>query len=167
MSKRSQWTIFYLLPVLLWMSLVFTASTESGDDKHTRGLILQVFTFFMPNQVHSWSPTTVDAVDFYTRKTAHVTEYLVLTLLAVRAAQFLLPQQKRRAAYLAWCIGFLYACTDEYHQTFVPTRTGQFKDVLVDSIGITLALGCVLLWIRRQPHSPSIQSTKGDSTHAS
>ncbi len=34
---------------------------------------------------------------------------------------------------------FLYACTDEFHQTFVPGRSGQFTDVLVDTSGAILA----------------------------
>ena len=41
----------------------------------------------------------------------------------------------------ALSICFIYACTDEYHQTFVSGRTGQFTDSLIDTFGGTL--GCL------------------------
>ena len=65
------------------------------------------------------------------RKSAHVTEYFLLTLLWLRALR---REDFAAAAALA------YACTDEYHQTFVFGRHGTPVDVLIDSIGITLAI---------------------------
>jgi VanZ family protein len=46
---------------------------------------------------------------------------------------------------VAAAISLAYACTDEYHQSFVETRHGTPVDVVIDSIGIALAA----LWLRR------------------
>ena len=42
-------------------------------------------------------------------------------------------------------IGFLYACSDEFHQLFVPGRTAKFTDVLIDTSGVIV--GSILIFI--------------------
>ena len=37
-------------------------------------------------------------------------------------------------------LAFVFACTDEFHQLFVPDRSGKFTDVLIDSVGITVGV---------------------------
>ena len=41
--------------------------------------------------------------------------------------------------------GFIYACSDEFHQAFVPGRVGQFSDVLIDMIGVLVGVISVRL----------------------
>jgi VanZ family protein len=45
---------------------------------------------------------------------------------------------------LALGLAAFYACTDEFHQTFVPSRQGSAWDVLLDTGGASL--GLLLLW---------------------
>ena len=45
----------------------------------------------------------------------------------------------------AWVVGTLYAASDEIHQLFVPGRSGQLRDVLLDSAGV--AAGILLAWM--------------------
>ena len=70
-------------------------------------------------------------------------------LLAVPSALFfrelLLERVPRRAVCCALVFCFLYACTDEYHQTFVPGRAGALKDVFVDLAGAAFGLVLVLI----------------------
>lgn len=85
--------------------------------------------------------------DFLLRKVAHVSEYLVLTLLVHRALRLttgLMVSQR-----LAWAaaLSFLYAVSDEIHQLFISGRQGTPADVAIDSLGIALA--AVWLWRRR------------------
>ena len=70
--------------------------------------------------------------DFVGRKIVHVTEYGLLWWLWCRAFAF------RRPA-LAAIITLAYAAGDELHQTFVHGRHGTPVDVLIDSIGMTIA----------------------------
>ena len=74
--------------------------------------------------------------DVALRKLAHVTEYAVLTFLWWRALRGL---GAGRPLLAAIAVSFGYACTDEFHQTFVDGRRGTPVDVLIDSIGIAIA----------------------------
>jgi hypothetical protein len=72
----------------------------------------------------------------------HVTEFFALTLVAGLALRcFGVGKWITGAAVLA----VLYACTDEWHQTFVPARGGRVTDVLIDCIGIGLA-ALLMVW---------------------
>jgi VanZ family protein len=71
------------------------------------------------------------AWDLLIKKLAHLLAYAVLALLAYVAT----------GRYsVAWGIAVLYAMSDEFHQTFIPGRNGTAVDVLIDSLGATLAL---------------------------
>jgi VanZ family protein len=74
--------------------------------------------------------------DLVLRKLAHMAEYAVLALLLLRAT----------GSY-AWAFGtaVAYACTDEFHQTFVRGRHGSPVDVAIDAVGALIGLG---LWRR-------------------
>ena len=71
-------------------------------------------------------------LDLVLRKTAHMTEYALLWFLLWRAFGY-------ERAGLAAAIAIAYACTDEFHQTFVDGRHGTPVDVLIDSTGVALA----------------------------
>ena len=83
------------------------------------------------------------------RKLSHMGEYSVLALLlwhAIRNSRIMVEHGwKWSQAALALALVFLYAGTDEFHQAFVPGRTGQFSDVMIDTAGG--ALGLALLWL--------------------
>ena len=56
----------------------------------------------------------------------------------------------RRPKLLYWLIGSFYAASDELHQLFVPGRSGEIKDVLLDSLGVLLGVLLLgLLWKAR------------------
>jgi VanZ family protein len=80
--------------------------------------------------------------DLLLKKAAHMIEYGILFLLLWQA----LP--RRPGVALAWALTVLYAASDEYHQTFVPGRNGQWLDVIVDGVGASLA--ALAVWMSRQ-----------------
>jgi VanZ family protein len=82
--------------------------------------------------------------DFILRKLAHVTVYAVLTILVYRALQLHLARPTH-AWLLVMLIAALYACSDEWHQTFVPGRVGSVRDVAIDGLGIMGALALASL----------------------
>src|SRR5262249_9657326 len=131
---------------LLWMLLIFSSSTRAGGPSNTQGLLQRVLTSLYPKEVATFSPEDWDHLNYIVRKIAHVTEYTVLTLLAVRAIQYGSPRLNRKALLGGFAISFLYACTDEFHQRFVPGRTPAFDDVLIDAIGMAVAAFGLLLW---------------------
>ena len=78
------------------------------------------------------------------RKFAHASEYFVLIILLIIALKTLNIRNKKIYIF-SILLCFLYACTDEYHQTFVNGRTGQLTDVLIDTIGGII--GCMFIII--------------------
>lgn len=84
------------------------------------------------------------AQDFLLRKLAHVFEFAVLTYFVYRAGA------DRRfswtALLVALMVAVLYACMDEWHQTWVAGREGTVRDVVIDGVGSAAAVG--LLWRR-------------------
>jgi len=88
--------------------------------------------------------------DVALRKLAHVTEYAVLTYLWWRALNGLGVDSALPAALV---ISVLYACTDEFHQTFIDGRNGTPVDVGIDAIGIAIA--ALVIYARRRIRGPS------------
>lgn len=74
--------------------------------------------------------------DLVLRKLAHMSAYALLTLLWWRA----LAPFTRKSLAAAALIAFLFAISDEYHQSFVDGRHGSPVDVGIDTIGIGLAI---------------------------
>lgn len=84
-----------------------------------------------------------ELLSFPVRKCAHMTEYTILfstLLLAVGGWR----QNRRRCLRTAFLLTVMYACTDEFHQLFVPGRAGRVTDVMIDSIGALVLT--VMLW---------------------
>ena len=77
------------------------------------------------------------------RKFAHMTVFGALGIFAWLSLPETEP--KWHQTLYAIAISYLYACFDEFHQTFVPERTGQFSDTLIDLIGILIGIGILLL----------------------
>lgn len=71
-------------------------------------------------------------------------EFTVLTLLLACAFDAL-----KRQPLFAGAIALVYAALDEWHQTFVPHRGGHISDVMIDGIGIVLAIG-LLFWLGKR-----------------
>lgn len=92
-----------------------------------------IFIFFMSSQPHV-KASEGPLINFLILKTFHATGYAMLTLSYAYALKDSLS--KRSLWYVAALLALIYACTDEYHQTFIPTRGGSIRDVGVDLIGV-------------------------------
>jgi VanZ family protein len=97
-------------------------------------LALMVLIFWLSDR--SDLDSGLGLLDFVLRKLAHATEFALLTLLWAWA----LRPVTRLNVPAAAMISLLYAVSDEYHQTFVEGRHGTSVDVLVDAIGVAIAL---------------------------
>ena len=130
------------LPVVLWMMLMFAASTDLLSSEHTSRYLVPFLRWLKPDI----SAATIAQIHFLIRKSAHVTEYAILTVLLWRAFRF-----HRRDARNVWpqgaialAVAIIFAATDEYHQAYVPTRGSSASDVMIDSCGA--AFGLVGRW---------------------
>ena len=118
MNRRNRTLLRAIAPVLL-MGVIFYFSAQSSSGDHP------------------WW-------DVILRKLGHVTGYALLTALWWWALRGVVG----RPLLIAVCIAFAYACTDEFHQTFVSGRTGTPVDVAIDSIG--MAIAALLIDLRRK-----------------
>lgn len=85
------------------------------------------------------SSAAIETVQLFVRKSAHVTEYAVLAALLLRGLR---AGAKARVwwATLALVAAVVYAALDEFHQSFVASRTASPRDVLIDSCGALIGL---------------------------
>ncbi len=137
--------LFYLLPLIIWMTLIFSASTGAGSSGHSFRLVMFLISFIREREI-SLTFDTLDSVNLILRKVAHISEYAILALLAARYIQFGASQLKRSTIFGSFVICVVYASIDELHQRFVPGRTGAVRDVLIDSTGALTALVLMGCW---------------------
>jgi VanZ family protein len=140
------------VPAALWYSLIWSFSSQPGDTSGDISVGLLEGALVSGGSDFSAADSTVQlAVDWllniYIRKAAHMFLFFVLTLLVWLALTRVLRQRPKRAAAAA-VLGVALAALDEYHQTLVPGRSGELRDVLVDSAGVLIALFLFLLpWL--------------------
>jgi VanZ family protein len=101
-----------------------------------------MFVIFLFSAQPSSDLPNFDWADWLVKKGGHMVGYALLALSCWRGLQF-----RRERWWLAWCLAVFYALTDEFHQSFVPTRSPSIWDVLVyDNLGALLALWFVRLY---------------------
>ena len=139
----------YWLPLLIWLGLIFVGSTSVMSAEHTSRYIGPFLLWLKPGM----SATAIWTILVVVRKCAHVIEYAVLALLLWRALRSV-PTLRTRTfvvfgAVLLGCA--LVAASDEFHQTFVKSRTPSVRDVLLDVGGGFLGLLICATFARRHP----------------
>ena len=133
-------------PVVAWACFVLFASSSSFSAPNTSRIIRPLLLWLFPEI----SEASLAYVHFLVRKAAHFAEYAVLALLAARAFRTSGREALRRRWWLAaFAVVACVALADEYHQSFLPSRTGTIYDSLLDMAGGATALACAALWTRR------------------
>jgi VanZ family protein len=118
--KTSKVLLFDWLPVALWCAFIFHLSSVS----HLR---------FLRND---WD-------DFVVRKIGHFFVFGFLARLVARALTDSTFWSWKKIFFSSLVFTMLYACSDEYHQSFTPGRVAAVHDVAIDSVGGWVALGVV------------------------
>jgi VanZ family protein len=133
------------LPLIAWLAFISFASSASFSASNTSSVIGPLLKWLFPNA----SEATLVFMHFLVRKAGHFLEYALLGLLAARAFNSS-PKPSTRARWfvISASIVVVYALLDEYHQSFVPSRTASIWDSLVDMAGGLTAL-LYVRWRRR------------------
>ena len=147
---RTENFLRYWLPALAWTAFIFLLSTGTFSAERT-GHILRPFLEWLFGEMPD---SRYALIQFLVRKMAHVTVYAVLSLLWFRARRGPRSGWQPSWALLALLVSVLVAVGDEFHQSFIPSRTGTPWDVLLDSFGAFLVLAALAVSTRRTPHSP-------------
>jgi VanZ family protein len=133
----------YYLPLIAWLVFISFASSDNFNAGNTSRIIGPLILWLFP----STSPETLEVVHLITRKLAHITEYAILGFLAARAFRTSPhPAINRRWFLICLALVAIYALLDEYHQSFVPSRTASISDSLIDMAAGLTAL--IIVWKR-------------------
>jgi VanZ family protein len=143
------------IAAILWLIVIAIESTAWLSAHNTSRILYPILHFlFGMDWVH------FEVWHFYIRKTGHVIGYGILSILLFRAWRATLPV----AANIAWTLRWsatailgtaVVASLDEWHQSFIPSRTGRWQDVVLDTCAGIAAQILILLLMKRGPGSLS------------
>ena len=135
-------------PAGVWIGLIGFESTDCFSSANTVSflypLLVRIFGQIDPEAFFLWH--------YYLRKAGHVAGYGILALLLLRGWRATLARTRGwnwRPAIFAWLATASVAAMDEWHQSFIPSRTGTVRDVALDSVAGLGFLLAAYFWLRR------------------
>lgn len=148
-------------PVVLWLVIIRLESTDFGSAEHTGVWLYRFFAFFVPHVSFLW----VWHLDEILRKLGHLAGYGILSGLVFWALRNTYRDRVRPVIRRTWgtqlrdlwrwewmLLGMLAtvvtASLDEIHQTFLPSRTGRWQDVVIDSSGAVIMQALLYFYSR-------------------
>jgi len=146
MAKRGLQLLVRWVPAVGWMCTIFSASTDAMSNQHTS----RFFEPFLRSLFPGITQERINQLHLLVRKGGHLTEYAILAVLlwwALGWWQEVRANRPRRAV-LCLLLAALYAASDEFHQSFVPSRGAAVTDVLIDTSGAALGLLGVALLLK-------------------
>ena len=140
--KRILWTA----AAVMWMAVIFSFSSQNAEQttQLSTGTLNTLKSFFK----NIWLIREIlelKNAEIIIRKLGHICEYAILGLLLYRMYSLYLSSEYKKVIFISIITGFLYAVSDEFHQRFVSGRSGQFKDVCIDTAGIAAAMAVVII----------------------
>ena len=135
--------------VVLWllvlgcMAVIFSFSGQSAEESTglSDSLLYDVLSFLKLEL----SETMIAFLSVFIRKVAHFSIYALLGALICLLMKWGYLLAGKRCFFAPVAISALYAFTDEFHQLFISGRSGQIKDVLIDSSGAVVGTVFVIL----------------------
>jgi VanZ family protein len=120
------------IAAILWLGLIVFESSNLASSANTSRLLYPLLHFLFGMDLAQFA-----GWHFYIRKTGHFVGYFTLSLLLFRAWQATIPIPGRRWSIewsrIAFFMTSLVASLDEWHQSYLPSRTGTLRDVVLDS----------------------------------
>lgn len=118
-----------LLLVILWMIFIFVMSSfDATSSSNQSNFIVDIITSII-------NIKDIGLLSLIIRKLAHFTEYFILGILVIN---FITRYDKKIIIAILLCI--IYATSDEIHQIFVPGRSCQITDIMIDSLGSIMGI---------------------------
>jgi VanZ family protein len=157
-SRSPLYKIFrYWVPVALMISIMAYFSTDVFSGENTRSVLELILRWFSPHIDHH----SINVLNFYVRKGAHVTEYGVFAVLVFRAMRADSPLLWKLSWFaFSFAIVVVWSLLDELHQAFTRTRGASIYDSMLDSAGGLAALLIVAL-VSRARMSSRAKNTAG------
>ena len=153
--------IVFLLLTFGWMIVIYRFSAQQADasPQISRSFGKKIGQLFIAG-FEDWEPAAQERfserIDYPVRKAAHASEFALLAILFFGTLKTGLGGKRFPYFLIAFLASSFYAVTDEWHQIFVPGRSGQAGDVLLDAAGALFGcifVQCVLAVYRRRKKS--------------
>lgn len=144
-------TVFLWIATLSWMWLIFSLSSQNAQVSSTQsGTVIRTILSWLDSSFETLSiveqEAQIEMLQHLVRKLTHMAVYGVLGILSM-SALLTHKMRSRLRPVLAFAICVCYAVFDEWHQTFVPGRSGELRDVCIDSFGAFLGIALVFfIW---------------------
>lgn len=140
-SKKAV-SIVSLFMAIGWMLLIISFSSDPADISSSKSkAVLERVEPAVEKMEESLKIQIADdgRLHFYVRKNAHMFNYFVLAVLVATCIR-MSGVKGFRSYILAYIIVTLFSAVDEYYQTFIPGRSGEVRDVMVDNVGVVMGL---------------------------
>lgn len=139
--------IITLILIILWMILIFYLSNQVSNESSrlSGGLTRKILEV-----LHMLDGKTIEqqeTIETIIRKLAHFFLYALGGILILLHINLYKITDKRKVI-ISWIIGTTYAITDESHQIFVPGRSGEIRDVFIDSLGVIIGIIIIRLYLK-------------------
>lgn len=135
------------LPSAAWLAIIALESTNLGSAEHTGRILFPILHFLFGLDMARFATWHI-----LLRKTGHFVGYFVLSVLLFRSWRATFPRLSTRWcvqwATIAFLMSLLISSMDEWHQTFLPSRTGTLRDVVLDCTAAFLAQVILLVFLR-------------------
>jgi VanZ family protein len=134
-------------PAAVWIGLIAFESTDFFSSEHTGSMLYTLLTHLFGN-INFYN---FHLFHYYLRKTGHVIGYGMLSLLLLRGWRATFVRNHAwlwQTALLAWLGTAFVASMDEWHQTYIPSRTGTWRDAVLDSVAGLAFLLAAFFWSR-------------------
>ena len=151
------------IAAILWLIVIAIESSALLSASNTSRILYPLLHFLFGmdwEHFHQWH--------FYIRKGGHVVGYAILSILLFRAWRATLPAMSdvkwtSRWATIAILGTALVASLDEWHQSFIPSRTGRWQDVVLDTSAGIAAQVLILFWYKSNRGKDSTRSVNAIS----
>lgn len=150
------------IALILWLIVIAIESTTYLSSDNTSRFLYPVLHFLFGIDYATFEP-----LHHFLRKCGHVFGYGLLSILLFRAWRETFPRidgakWSARWAAIALFGTALVASLDEWHQSYIPTRTGTYRDVILDTCAGLAAQLAIFLYYQRTPNK-SAASAETDS----
>ena len=139
MKKTIQRIILAIL-IIINCTIIFMFSNQIADDSSvTSSRVVEFVSNLIPSIKNMQEPNkTILKEQILTpivRKGAHFSIYTMLGILTINFAKTFKNKKEYQLIIYSLIFCMFYASTDEFHQYFVPGRSAEIRDVLIDSLG--------------------------------
>ena len=149
MKKQTKRIIFDILIIINCIAIFYFSNQIADDSSITSSRVVNLISEIIPTIKNMQEPDkTILKEEILTpivRKGAHFSIYAMLGMLTINFMLTFENKKMSKKIIFALLFCMFYAITDEFHQYFIPGRSAEIRDVLIDSSGALTGILFVII----------------------